>query len=153
MKQQDYHVSITANATPHQAFDAVNSVTKWWTENLEGASHKLDDEFSVQFGDVHYSRQKLIEVIPDKKVVWLVTDSRLNFLNDKKEWNDMKIVFDIVPKGDKTEVHFTQIGLTPAIECYTACSNAWGEYVKKSLLPLINTGKGNPTRKEKGPKT
>ena len=84
MKKQDYTASITVNATPQEAFKSINSVTKWWTENLEGSSQKLNDEFTVRFGDVHVSTQKLVEVIPDKKVVWLVTDSKLNFIKDKQ---------------------------------------------------------------------
>ena len=75
MKTQDYTVSITVNATVHQAFESINNVTKWWTENLEGHSKKLNDVFTVRFGDVHMSTQKLVEVVPDKRVVWLVTDS------------------------------------------------------------------------------
>ena len=95
MKEQDYHTSITVNATAHEAFESINSVTKWWTENLEGSSQKLNDEFTVRFGDVHYSKQKLVEVVPDKKVVWLVTDSKLNFIKDKQEWTNTKISFEI----------------------------------------------------------
>ena len=95
MKTQDYHTSITVNATPQEAFNSVNSVTKWWTDELEGNSQKLNDEFTVQFGDVHVSKQKLIEVVPDKKVVWLVTDSKLNFIKDKKEWTGTRISFEI----------------------------------------------------------
>jgi hypothetical protein len=57
MQEQDYHISITVDATAHDAFESINSVTKWWTENLEGSSQKLNDEFTVRFGDVHYSKQ------------------------------------------------------------------------------------------------
>ncbi len=148
MKKQDYHTSITVDATAHEAFNCINSVTKWWTENLEGSSQKLDNEFTVRFGDVHYSKQKLVEVVPDKKVVWLVTDSKLNFIKDKKEWTNTKISFEILTQNNKTQVHFTHIGLVPEIECFDACSNAWSEYIQGSLLKLINTGKGQPTRKE-----
>ena len=148
MKEQDYHTSIMVDATPHEAFTYINNVTKWWTENLEGSSQKLNDEFTVQFGDVHYSKQKLVEVVPDKKVVWLVTDSKLNFLTDKQEWNNTKISFEISTENDKTKIHFTHIGLVPEIECFDACSNAWSQYIHGSLLKLINTGIGQPTRKE-----
>ena len=148
MKEHDYHTSITVNATAHEAFNYINSVTKWWTENLGGNSQKLNDEFTVRFGDVHYSKQRLIGVVPDKKVVWLVTDSKLNFIKDKQEWTNSKISFEIFNQNDKTKIHFTHIGLVPEIECFDACSNAWSQYIHGSLFNLINTGKGQPTRKE-----
>ena len=135
------------NATPQEAFKSINSVTKWWTENLEGSSQKLNDEFTVRFGDVHVSKQKLVELIPDKKVVWLVTDSKLNFIKDKQEWTNTKISFEIAEKDDKTQIHFTHIGLVPEVECYNGCSNAWGQYIKGSLFKLLTEGKGRPELK------
>src|SRR5580692_5989620 len=115
MKKQDYTLSITVNTTPQEAFKSINSVTKWWTEHLEGHSQKLNDEFTVRFGDVHVSTQKLVEVIPDKKVVWLVTYSKLTFVESQHEWTNTKIVFEITGQGDKTKIDFTHLGLIPSM--------------------------------------
>lgn len=146
MNKQHYHTHFTVTATPREAFDAINNVTGWWTENMKGKSKKLNDEFSVQFGDVHYSKQKLVEVVPGKKVVWLVTDSALNFITDKQEWTNTQIHFELSAEGKKTRVDFTHLGLVPDVECFDACSNAWSQYIQGSLKKLIDTGKGEPTK-------
>lgn len=144
MKKQDYHVSMTVNATVKEVFKNINSVTKWWTDDLEGNSQKLNDEFTVQFGDVHVSKQKLIEVVPDKKVVWLVTDSKLNFIKDQQEWTNTKISFELSQHDNKTQINFTHIGLVPQVECYNSCAKGWDYFIKGSLFKLLTEGKGTP---------
>jgi hypothetical protein len=147
MSSNDFTTVFLVDQTPGVVFDAINNVTGWWTENLEGSSKHLGDEFSVRFWDVHYSKHKLVEVIPNKKVVWLTTDSQLNFIEDKTEWTGTRIIFDIVEKDGQTEVRFSQEGLTPQGECFDSCSNAWTGYVQNSLYKLITTGKGEATPK------
>jgi hypothetical protein len=149
MTTSNYTTAFLVEQTAAEAFHAINNVRGWWTENLEGKSQDLNDEFTVRFGDVHVSTQKLVEVIPDKKVVWLVTDSQLNFISDKSEWTNTRISFEITRVNDKTQVRFTHIGLAPEVECFDACSNAWAEYIHQSLFRLISTGKGRPTTENK----
>ena len=147
MKKQDYTATITVKATPQETFKNINSVTKWWTEDLKGSSQKLHDEFIVRFGDVHMSKQKLVEFIPDKKVVWLVTDSKLNFIEDKTEWTGTKISFELSNLENKTQINFTHVGLVPNVECYESCVQGWDQYVKGSLFKLLTEGKGTPGTK------
>ena len=147
MANKDYMVTLVVDAPAKEVFRDINNVTEWWTEELDGNSKKLNDEFTVHFGDVHVSTQKLTEVIPDKKLVWLVTKSRLNFIRDKQEWNNTKISFELSEKGKQTHVKFTHHGLVPEVECYKDCSKGWDYYIKGSLFKLLTTGKGTPEKK------
>jgi hypothetical protein len=149
MNDNDYQTQILVDATLPEAFRSILDVKKWWTQNLEGNSLKLNDVFTVRFDDLHVSTQKLIEVVPDQKIAWLVTDSRLNFISDKQEWTNTKICFELSENERKTQITFSHIGLHPGIECFNACSNAWSEYIHGSLFALINTGQGKPTPKIK----
>ncbi len=92
---------------------------------------------------------KLIEVVPDKKVVWLVEENYFKFTKDKTEWIGTKVIFDISAQGGKTKVQFTHQGLVPEYECYDICYKAWTTYIQKSLYSLITTGKGQPNGKDK----
>ncbi len=148
MNGQNFTATFTVNQTPEEAFAAINNVRGWWSGEIEGSTDKLGAEFTYRYKDVHYSKQKITEFIPGKKVVWLVLDGFLNFVEDKSEWKGTKLTFEVSKKGDKTEVRFTHVGLVPEYECFNACSNAWGTYIKGSLRSLITTGKGQPNKKE-----
>ena len=142
MTTKDFTTTILVDKTPKEVFNAINNVRGWWQGEIEGNTDKLNDEFIYRMEPYHYSKQKLVEVIPDKKVVWLVTDSKLNFVKNKSEWTGTKIIFEISEKNSKTQLCFTHSGLVREFECYDGCSNAWSALVQKSLLSLITTGKG-----------
>jgi hypothetical protein len=130
-------VTFTVDATPMQAFDAINNVRGWWSADLEGSSEKVGDVFTYTSGDIHRSTQQVTEQVPGRKVVWHVLEGYLNFTQDPAEWTGTDVVFDITPRGDQTEVRFTHVGLTPEVECFDACSKGWGYYVGTTLPALI----------------
>jgi hypothetical protein len=142
----NFTTSIRVNKTPEEVFDAINNVRGWWIGEIEGSTDKIGDEFAYHYKDIHYSKQKITELIPGKRVVWHVLDANLSFVMVNDEWKGTYIVFDISKKGDKTEVVFTHIGLVPILLCFERCSNGWSFYINKSLKSFINTGKGDPNK-------
>jgi uncharacterized protein YndB with AHSA1/START domain len=145
----NYTSSFIVDQSPEEVFKAVTNVREWWGKGITGDTQKEGDEFIYEVPDVHRSVQKLVEVIPNKKVVWLVTQAHMTFIKDPQEWVGTKLVFDITKEGNKTKLTFTHEGLVPEVECYKFCMPAWDEYVKSSLYKLITTGKGTPSLEEK----
>ena len=143
MNDQNFTTTFTVDQTPEEAFAAINNVRGWWSGEIVGDTDKLGAEFTYRYQEVHHSKQRVKELIPGKKVVWHVLDSRLSFRKEN-EWTGTDIVFDISQKEGKTEVRFTHIGLVPAFQCYGDCSGAWSVLINQNLRKLITTGKAQP---------
>ncbi len=142
IKEKDYTTSITVDRSASEVFEALNNVSEWWQGEIHGNTKEVGDEFTYQMKEFHYTKQRIIESVPEKKVVWLVIESKINFVTDKEEWLHTKIVFDIDKTDDETKITFTHQGLVPTIECYDGCSGAWEGLIEKSLFSYITTGKG-----------
>src|SRR4051812_44676878 len=113
MKNENYQISINTNASAKAAFENINNVAGWWTKNIEDNSKKLNDVFTVRFGETFVTFQ-ITEFVSYKKIAWLVTDCNLHWLNDKKEWNNTKIDWQISEEDDATKITMTHDGLIPA---------------------------------------
>jgi hypothetical protein len=148
MSEQSFTTTFSVDQSPADVFAAINNVRGWWSQEIDGGTDTLGDEFSYRAQDLHRCKMKLTEVIPDQKAVWLVLDNYFSFVEDQNEWTGTEIIFEISEEAGKTEVRFTHKGLVPDFECYGVCSNAWSTYVNVSLPNLITTGKGQPNPKE-----
>ncbi len=143
MNQQNYQCSIAADFTPQEAFDGINQVNAWWAKNFEGSAEKLNDVFTVHFGET-FVTFKVTQSIPGKEIAWEVTDCYLPWLKDKTEWNGTTVAFKISPLGDETQVTMTHIGLVPEVECFDACEAGWNKHFKGSLFKLLTEHAGVP---------
>jgi hypothetical protein len=139
----DYTTTITVDASPLAAFDAINDVSAWWGR-ITGTTTAMGDEFVYVVPGLHYSGFRVVDLEPGRRVAWLVTGSYLDFVDDKQEWNGSTVRFDIAEADGKTRVVFTHEGLTSDDECFDICTNAWGMFVNGSLKALIETGRGAP---------
>ncbi|GEC70517.1 Activator of Hsp90 ATPase homolog 1-like protein [Flavobacterium flevense] len=133
-KMNNYTYTFETSRSAKEIFELLLTIKKWWSgihnETITGNSLQLNDEFSFSAGGgMHFSKQKLVELIPDTKIVWLVTESNLSFLDNPTEWENTKLVFNIFEKGGKTHVQFSHVGLNQQIECYEGCSTAWTQYL------------------------
>jgi hypothetical protein len=146
---KNYTATILVDQKPEIAFNAIKNFRAWWSEEIEGNTDQLNEEFFYHYKDIHLCKIKLIESVANKKLVYLVTDNSFNFVKDKTEWVGTKLIFDITTADNKTKVHFTHEGLVPEYECYNVCNDAWNGYINKSLYDLITIGKGNPNPKDK----
>lgn len=144
MSAQNFTKVIVVDKPASTAFAAINNPRAWWGKEIEGQTDKAGEEWTYRYKDMHLSRHKTAELVPNRKVVWDVVDSEMNFLKDKTEWAGTSIVFDIAEKGGRTEVRFTHIGLVPDVECFDICTDAWSGLMGGSLKGLIEDGKGAP---------
>lgn len=143
MVNQNFKSAISIDKPATEVFATILNVRSWWSglfeESFEGNSENLGDEFSFRAGGgLHYSKQKLIELVPNEKLVWLVTEANLSFLEKTDEWVGTKISFTLSSNNQSTEVLFEHAGLTPAFECYDSCAPAWTQYIQLQLFRLLN---------------
>ncbi len=68
----------------------------------------------------------MTELVPGRRVAWLILENRFSFTGDATEWTGTRVVFDIAPKGARTKVRMTHEGLVPAYECYDTCTDGSG---------------------------
>ena len=141
MNNQNFTYTFQSSQTPEAIFDLLLHIDQWWYgvfgETIEGKSEKINDEFTFLAGEgMHYSKQKMTELVPNRRVAWQVSESKLTFLSDPGEWQGSTIAFDVSGENGKTNITFTHNGLVPELECYNNCSAGWTKYLdalKKKL--------------------
>ena len=141
---KNYNCTFQVDQPAAHVYESICDVADWWTTHITGQSHKINDTFTITFGEtvLHF---KIVEGVPYQKITWLVTDSYIHWLNDKSEWTNTKLIFEIQEMKEGTcKVSITHSGLVPEVECFENCKKGWDFYAGVSLRKLITEGKGLP---------
>jgi uncharacterized protein YndB with AHSA1/START domain len=144
MSRQSYTTTFTVDRTPQEVYAAAVDPRAWWSRTITGVTDRVGEDFVFEVEGIHYSKIRVVELVPGERIVWRVLDARLTFIADETEWNDTEIRFEITEHDGRTELRFTHVGLEPEVECYGACSNAWTFYIGSSLCGLLADGVGAP---------
>jgi hypothetical protein len=143
METNNFTSSISAKISPDEAIRRIGKVPEWWGVTFSGNSEKKGDQFTVKMGGDSFFNFTVTELIPGKKVVWLVTDCYMPWYADKKEWLNTRLIYDLTENNGVTELMFTHEGLTPEIDCFKDCKPGWTHWIKTSLFSYFTTGKGD----------
>jgi hypothetical protein len=104
-----YTVCIEVPGRPEEVFNLiVENIPSYWPEEMEGKANALNDEFVFRTGDAHYSKSRVVEFIPGKKYVWLVTDSIRK--HDGFVWTGTRMIYELSEAGIGTKISFTYDG-------------------------------------------
>ena len=142
MKKNDFTSSISAKISASEATKMINNIPGWWGVTFTGSSDKQNDEFTIKMSGDSFFNFTVAELIPGKRVAWLVTDCNMPWYADKKEWAGNRLIFDLHENNGEAEFTFTHEGLTPDVECYKDCEPGWTHWIKTSLFSYLTTGKG-----------
>ena len=141
--EDSFTATIQISQPPPVVFARLKDVSRWWGgADLAGRTAEVGDTFTVIHGDAHYSKQRVMEVVPDSRIVWLVTESKLNWLEkDKSEWTGTQMIFEITAEDELTRLRFTHEGLTRSKECYARCAEGWTMVIAEWLSDFITKNK------------
>jgi hypothetical protein len=108
-KAAKYTVDIEVAKSSDDVFNHVIDLSKWWPEEYEGEDIELNTEFVLKTGDSHYSKNKVVEFVSGKKVVWLTTESMRK--TDNYDWTGTRFIFELTPRDNSTLLKFTYDGV------------------------------------------
>ena len=138
MESRDYQITITVNIPAEEAFRKIGEVSLWWTKGIRGQAKLLGDRFTMRVGESEtYVDLEVVELEPNARIVWRVTDCNLHWITNRAEWTGTRILWEVTSKNGGTEIRMTHIGLIPGAECYDVCKPGWDFHVGKSLYRFL----------------
>ena len=128
--------SIDIETTPERLYDALTTskgIAGWWTPKVKAEpTVGMVNEMSFVGTTLGFRVDKL----EPGRIVW-------SSVEVPPSWDNTKVLFDITPDGDMTNLQFRHTGFTSQSGDFGITSYSWAQYVR-SIKLLLETGKGEP---------
>jgi len=137
---KSYTTGLKIKCNEKVAFEALTTkIGDWWGDQDKPAD-QVGDVFTMSWGEPWY-QFKIVEYIPNKKVVWECIDSK-QIIGDlegvEKEWVGTQLHWTINHLNEKEiELIFKHEGLVPDFICYDFCSNTWDRFITFNLKKYL----------------
>lgn len=138
---------VGIQSTPAAVFQALTTrdgLAGWWTDATQGEgsaggvlTFRFFNAAGVELGGFD---MKVLELNPDKRVLWQV-------VNGPVEWIGTRIEWELKQEGEYTIVLFRHLGWTEPVEFMHHCSTKWAVFLL-SLKALLETGTGAPSPRD-----
>ena len=129
---------IDVRSSPNQTYRALTTLeglAGWWTTTTQGNPNP-GGTIAFRFGPLGGFDMKVLELEPDRRVLWQVVDG-------PTEWLGTKVSFELRPDGDFTDVLFKHQGWKEPVEFMHHCSTKWATYLL-SMKSMLEGGQGRP---------
>jgi uncharacterized protein YndB with AHSA1/START domain len=123
----------------YKALATRDGLAGWWTQDTQGESQvgaRLDFRFSAGGADIGGFGMQVLELEPDRQVLWQVVDG-------PEEWVGTRIGWELRQDGEYVIVLFKHQGWKEPVEFMHHCSTKWAIFMM-SLKSLLETGRGAP---------
>ena len=133
---------VGIKSSPSEIYTALTTrdgLAAWWTSNTQGDSSVggvIQFRFSIDGSEIGGFDMKVLELHPDKRVLWQV-------VGGPEEWIGTKVSWELKQEGEYSFVLFNHQGWKEPVEFMHHCSTKWAIYLM-SLKSLVETGKGAP---------
>ena len=125
-------IKTSPNAV-YRALTTLDGLAGWWTNDTTGDSN-VGGVIRFQFGDRGRIEMKVVELVPNRRVLWQV-------VGGPDAWIGTKVSFDLSQDGDHTIILFKHAGWKEPSEFMHACTTKWAMFLM-SMKSLGETGKG-----------
>jgi uncharacterized protein YndB with AHSA1/START domain len=119
----------------YKALTTRAGLASWWTSQTEGES-KVGSVIKFRFGDRGFFDMKVLELDPNRRVLWQVVDG-------PAEWIGTRVSWDLRQEENFAIIMFSHQGWKQPVEFMHHCSTKWAVFLM-SLKSLLETGKGAP---------
>ena len=125
---------VFIKSSPDKIYEAITTqkgIACWWSVH-NNAKPETGSVYRISFGGDYYKEIQVIELVPNKKVVWKI-------LQATPEWLNTIVTFDISLGKNKTELRFNHSGWKAYNDMFDECNHHWGLFLQ-SLKAYVEKG-------------